>query len=83
MWDVFKKEGKAKEPCCRYADNIDGATKDPFGGIMPPCIVIEKGESLQDRVQNCRIDFFTVAQVGTLICIAFYLEAYQTLRCVN
>ena len=41
---------------------MDSSLKDPFGGIMPPCIVMEKGESLQDRAQNSRVDVFTAAQ---------------------
>lgn len=47
----------------RYAGNSDLALKDPFGGVLPPCIVMEKGESLQDRAQKSRIDVFTAAQV--------------------
>lgn len=43
--------------------NEDRSILDPFGGYMPPFIVIEKGESLQERTRNRRVDVFTVAQV--------------------
>lgn len=33
----------------KYVTNEDGAARDPFGGVMAPFIVMEKGESLKDR----------------------------------
>ena len=51
----------------RYIDNMDSSVKDPFGGLMPPCIVMEKGESLQDRALNSRIDVFTAAQARSRV----------------
>jgi hypothetical protein len=43
--------------------NEDCRIRDPFGGLMAPFIVMEKGESLQERARNCRVDVFTAAQV--------------------
>jgi hypothetical protein len=43
--------------------NDNRSILDPFGGLLPPFIVMEKGESLQDRARNGRIDVFTAAQV--------------------
>jgi hypothetical protein len=46
-----------------FESNEDSRICDPFGGIIPPFIVMEKGESLQERARNGRIDVFTAAQV--------------------
>jgi hypothetical protein len=43
--------------------NEDCKIRDPFGGLIPPFIVMEKGESLQERARNSRVDVFTAAQV--------------------
>jgi hypothetical protein len=47
----------------RTESNDDGSIRDPFGGPMAPFIVMEKGQSLQDRARQCRVDVFTAAQV--------------------
>lgn len=47
----------------RYVSNDDGDVQGPFGAPMPPFIVMEKGESLQDRAANPGIDILTAAQV--------------------
>lgn len=53
----------------KYADNLDGAIKDPFGNVLPPFIMMEKGESLTDRASNVPVDLFTATQVrATLFC---------------
>jgi hypothetical protein len=46
-----------------YESNDDKSIRDPFGGVMPPFIAMDKGESLQQRVTKSRVDVFTVAQV--------------------
>jgi hypothetical protein len=46
-----------------FESNENSRIRDPFGGHMPPFIVMEKGESLQERARNCRVDVFTAAQV--------------------
>jgi hypothetical protein len=52
-----------------FESNEDCRMRDPFGGLIPPFIVMEKGESLQERSRNCRIDVFTAAQVPSLFSI--------------
>lgn len=47
----------------RVVDNEDCSIRDPFGGLMAPFILIEKGEGLQERSHNCHVDVFTAAQV--------------------
>lgn len=47
----------------KYSDNCDGALRCPFGNVLPPCIVMEKGESLKDRASNMPVDLYTAAQV--------------------
>lgn len=47
----------------RVVANDDRANVDPFGGVLPPFIVMEKGESLQERARNSPVDIFTAAQV--------------------
>jgi hypothetical protein len=44
--------------------NENQSIQDPFGGLMHPFIVMEKGESLQER--GC-IDVFTAAQVPRIV----------------
>jgi hypothetical protein len=46
-------------------DNSDGHFKDAFGHAMPPCIVMERGESLDKWVQRNKrkMDMFTCMQV--------------------
>jgi hypothetical protein len=45
--------------------NSDGQFKDDFGHAMPPCIVMERGESLDKWVQRNKrkMDMFTCMQV--------------------
>jgi hypothetical protein len=47
-----------------FEGNEDCRIRDPFGGLIAPFIVMEKGESLQERARNCRVDVFTAAQVS-------------------
>lgn len=47
----------------RAVANADRGLLDPFGGVLPPFIVMEKGESLQERARNRPVDLFTAAQV--------------------
>ena len=47
----------------RMDSNEGGALRDPFGGVLAPFIVMEKGESLQCRARKGRVDLFTAAQV--------------------
>jgi hypothetical protein len=47
----------------KVESNEDESVRDPFGGVMAPFIVMEKGESLQERVRHRTVDLFTVAQV--------------------
>jgi hypothetical protein len=61
-----------------YESNNDTSIRDPFGGVMPPFIVMEKGESLQERVTKSRVDVFTVAQV---LFKAFPAESKMLLCC--
>jgi hypothetical protein len=46
-------------------DNQDGQFQDAFGRSMPPCIVMERGESLDKWVQRNKraMDTFTCMQV--------------------
>jgi hypothetical protein len=46
-------------------DNRDGQFKDAFGHMMPPCIVMERGESLDMWVRRNKrkMDMFTCMQV--------------------
>eukprot|EP00892_Ulva_mutabilis_P000483 jgi/Ulvmu1/10435/UM062_0032.1 len=47
----------------RYVDNDDGAMRDAAGNPMPPCIIMERGESLRDRMQLAHTDKAGTAQV--------------------
>lgn len=47
----------------RYVDNDDGLFRDHSGNAMPPCIVMERGESLRDRMKIAHADRAGVAQV--------------------
>ena len=37
----------------KVVGNDDQSIRDPYGGVMSPFIVMEKGESLQERTRNC------------------------------
>jgi hypothetical protein len=43
--------------------NSNGAVKDPFGRPLAPFIVMEKGQSLQEKLMNGRLDPYGAAQV--------------------
>jgi hypothetical protein len=45
--------------------NEDCSIRDPFGGLVPPFIVMEKGESLEERIRSRSIDVFTAAQASS------------------
>ena len=43
--------------------NSDGALRAPVTGLrLPPCIVLERGESLDEFARRVDFDFFTVMQ---------------------
>ena len=46
----------------QFVDNDDGSFLDPRGLPMPPCFVMEKGESLSERTMRCSSDIFTIIQ---------------------
>ena len=54
-------------------DGASGDLLDPQGRPLPPCIVMEKGESLQDYSERAEPDLFTSLAVrmsyGTHICV--------------
>jgi hypothetical protein len=47
----------------RYVDNDDGMFRDAAGNVMPACIVMERGESLRDRMKIAHADRAGIAQV--------------------
>lgn len=47
----------------RVERNEDGAIKDPFGKPLAPFVVMEKGESLQEKLGKRNIDVYMAAQV--------------------
>lgn len=47
----------------RYVDNDDGMLRDAAGNPMPPCIIMERGESLRDRMMLAHTDKAGTAQV--------------------
>lgn len=59
----------------RYVDNDDGLFRDSAGNAMPPCIVIERGESLRDRMKIAHADRAGIAQVGTVYCVVNVLAS--------
>ena len=46
----------------QFVDNEDEHFCDPKGAPMPPCFVMEKGESLTERTMRCKNDIFTIIQ---------------------
>eukprot|EP00892_Ulva_mutabilis_P012610 jgi/Ulvmu1/9721/UM055_0060.1 len=46
-----------------FVNNEGGAFKDPHGGEMPPLLVMEKGETLTERISRCKHDIFTTIQI--------------------
>ena len=67
----------------KYVDNLDGAAKGPFGNVLPPFIVMEKGESLSDRASSVPVDLFTAAQVWfpVLLLARFYSSTVCKRKC--
>lgn len=69
---VFEDERDLYRNCCRgqfmpavleFVSNQDGSFRDSRGNPMPPCFVMEKGESLAQRMTRCKNDMFTLVQV--------------------
>lgn len=50
-------------PVVEFVDNEGGEFCDPFDNPMPPCFIMERGESLRERTARCKHDFFTTIQV--------------------
>lgn len=46
-----------------FVDNEDGAFVDGHGAAMPPALVMEKGETLTERIHRCKHNIFTTIQV--------------------
>jgi hypothetical protein len=44
-------------------DGVQGELVDPSGKPMPPCIVMERGESLQEWANRAEPDLFTALAV--------------------
>ena len=49
----------------KVCDGSSGDLLDPRGRPLPPCIVMEKGESLQDYSERAEPDLFTSLAVRT------------------
>jgi hypothetical protein len=49
-------------------DGVEGELVDPSGKALPPCIVMERGESLQDWANRAEPDLFMSLAVCTLPC---------------
>ena len=55
-------------------DNLDGEFADPSGNALPPCIVMERGESLDIWLQRAQPDWsqaFTVRTASFLSTTPF------------
>lgn len=72
---AFEDEKGLYLTCCRglfmpavleFVDNEDGSFRDPAGNAMPPCFVMEKGESLTERTARCKNDLVTIVQVRSV-----------------
>ena len=48
-------------------DGAGGGLEDPWGRPLPPCIVMERGESLQDLCDRAEPDVFTVFSVRPVL----------------
>jgi hypothetical protein len=53
-----------------YVDNLDGTLSDSAGNPLPPCIVMERGESLYDRMTIALTDKAGTAQVRNTLFAA-------------
>lgn len=49
-------------------DNLDGEFADPSGDALPPCIVMERGESLDLWLQRAQPDWSQAFTVRTTNC---------------
>lgn len=79
LYQSFPKQLRRFMPVVvQFVPNTDQKVRDPFGNALAPFIVMEKGESLRDRANNCRVDLFTAAQV--LHCSLVVLGASDSLR---
>jgi hypothetical protein len=47
-------------------DGVKGELVDPSGKALPPCIVMERGESLQDWANRAEPDMFASVAVCSL-----------------
>ena len=64
LYQSFPKQLRRFMPAVeQFVPNEDLAIRDPFGNVLAPFIVMEKGESLRDRAKHSRVDLFTAAQV--------------------
>ena len=63
----------------QFVDNEDGKFRDPLGAPMPPCFVMEKGESLTERIMRCKNDIFTTIQACPVSSFTLALEAQRVL----
>lgn len=59
-------------------DNKDGSIADPSGHPLPPCIVMERGESLDKWSERAKPDRMQACTVRCLIspCILYYIHVY-------
>jgi hypothetical protein len=53
--------------------NEDGAIRSPSGLRFPPCIVLERGESLDEFARNVDYAFITVMQARGRVCWIIYV----------
>jgi hypothetical protein len=51
--------------------NSDGSVRSPSGFRFPPCVVLERGESLDEVAANVRCEFIIVMQVLCQLLITF------------
>lgn len=51
-----------------YVDNADHSFRDAYGNPFPPCIVMERGDTLHDRIRIALTDKAGTAQVRRPRC---------------
>ena len=57
-------------------DNADGAVTDPFGNVLPPFIVMEKGEPLPTLASQ--VDIMACTQVCCLhVCVGLHVPHFM------
>lgn len=59
-----------------YVDNTDTSFRDAYGNPFPPCIVMERGETLHDRIRIALTDKAGTAQV----CLASHRASFESWR---